>query len=102
MAKTKAALKKNIKQAAPQANGGPLVFKLEEGLPLSRRTFMLEAMRPKLDAMLKQLEPSKRHLVIDLKYKNSLLKYVKDNNEKWVVRTSTNKAKNTVAIWRIK
>jgi hypothetical protein len=75
-------------------------FELRDGLPGTRRFTMDHALYVKLKNTISQLEPLKKHMVIDKGLKNRALGVAQREFPKIKLRTATNPDKRTVSIWR--
>src|SRR6478735_2226461 len=110
MSTAKKAAKKSAKKTSPRTTRIVVAsnvkitkdaFKLIEGLPLAR----LQSTPEEQDMIyntLAVLQANKQHFVVPPRLKSTVLRMAQRDFPQYVLRTSFNKAKNTVAIWRTK
>lgn len=110
---TKAAPKKGAKKSAKKGTQGvrqsriivqdtPIdedLFKLMDGLPTNRLRSTPEE-QEKVLKLLSSMKVNKQHFVIPVRLKSTVLRLVQNNHPEYVVRTSYNKDKGTVSVWR--
>lgn len=89
-----------IEVAEPVQNKSSAI-KLVEGLPMNKMKATPDE-QDEILAYLTNLQPNKQHLVIPLRLKSAVLRIATNNFPEYKMRTSLNKPKGTVAVWRAK
>jgi len=77
------------------------LFKLVDGLPVNRLRSTPEE-QEKVLKLLSSMKVNKQHFVVPVRLKSTVLRLVQNNYPEYVVRTSYNKDKGTVSVWRTK
>lgn len=77
------------------------IFAIHDGVPRHRNSISQEDQK-KVMQLFRHVKPNTQHFVVPSKIKAAVLRIAKMNFPEYQIRTSTNKTKGTVSVWRVK
>lgn len=110
MATTKTARKKATKKSAKAGKkvytkrnsvDGVIISPVMDGVPMTNLR-ATETEKQQILTILPTLEPNRNHFVVAARLKGSVLRLASTEFPKYEMRTSLNRAKGIVSVWRVK